>query len=410
MLNYILMINICRKISEVKEVASFKIDVIKFDKIIKKTIEAINNSKNEIYDIAESARRECKKLEEELQQLKQQVKDLIETVEVLEAELKESKRKLVLVNKNFEKYSQEELKKAYEKADSLRIELAVKREQEQHLLKRRNELEIRIKEAYKTVQKADSLIAHVGVALGYLTGDLQEISVQLEDIQQRQLMGLKIIKAQEDERQRVARDIHDGPAQSMSNVVLKAEICERLIDVDLEKVKVELQNLKRIVRESLQDVRKIIYNLRPMSLDDLGLVPTLQRYLMTFQEETGTAVSFKTRGVYDDVRPEISLTVFRLVQEAISNIRKHAGAQNAVINLEFLDKKLRLYVYDDGKGFVVGDLKVKNDNLNGGFGLFSMRERVELLGGDFQISSELGRGTRINIMIPFVQEVGGTNE
>ncbi|MCX8131876.1 MAG: sensor histidine kinase [Clostridia bacterium] len=383
---------------------SHKLDVVKLDKIVKKTIEAINSSKSEIFDIAEGARKECKRLEEELNQLKTQVKELIENVEVIEAELKESKRKLLLVNKNYERYSQEELKEAYEKADNLRIELAVKREQEQFFIKRRNDLEVRIKESYKTVQKADNLITHVGVALGYLTGDLQELSVQLEDIQQRQLMGLRIIKAQEEERQRVARDIHDGPAQSMSNVVLKAEICERLIDVDIIKAKVELNNLKKIVRESLQDVRKIIYNLRPMSLDDLGLVPTLQRYIMTFQEDTGISVAFKTRGLFDDIRPVIALTVFRIVQEAMSNIKKHAAAQNAVINLEFFEKDLKLYIYDDGRGFNTDDLKVKSEDINGGFGLFSMKERIDLLSGEFKINSEPGKGTRINITIPLLQE------
>lgn len=389
---------------------SFKIDIARLDKIIKKTIEAINSSKKEIYDIAENAKKECGKLEEELAQLKTQVTELIENVELLEADLKEAKRRLLLVNKNFYRYSQEELKEAYERADNLRIELAVKREMEQFLIKRRNDLEFRIKEAYKTVQKADNLISHVGVALSFLTGDLQEISLQLEDIQQRQLLGLRIIRAQEDERQRVARDIHDGPAQSMSNVVLKAEICEKLIDVDLEKAKDELKGLKKIVRESLQDVRKIIYNLRPMSLDDLGLVPTLQRYIMTFQEETGISVSFKTRGVFDDIRPVISLTVFRILQEAISNIRKHSEAENVAVNLEFFDKELKFYVYDDGKGFRVNEIKVKSDDMSSGFGLVSMRERVELLGGEFEISSELKKGTRLNIMIPFVQEEESTNE
>lgn len=386
-----------------------KIDAAKMDKIVKKTIEVINTSKNEIYDIADSARRECKRLEEELHLLKRQVKELIENVEVLESELKESKRKLLLVNKNFEKYSQEELKSTYEKADNLRIELAVKREQEQHYIKRRNDLELRLKESFKTVQKADNLVTHVGVALGYLTGDLQELTIQLEDMQQRQLMGLRIIKAQEEERHRVARDIHDGPAQSMSNVVLKAEICERLIDVDLLRTRDELQNLKKIVRESLQDVRKIIYNLRPMSLDDLGLVPTLQRFVMTFQEDTGIAVSFKTKGLYDDIRPVISLTVFRIVQEAISNIIKHAAAENVTVSLEFSDIELKLYIYDDGKGFEVSSLKARNEDINSGFGLFSMKERIELLSGEILISSELGKGTRINIMIPLIQEEGMQN-
>lgn len=389
--------------------ASFKLNVTKLDKIIKKTIEAIENSKQQIYDIAESSRREYGRLKEELEKLKQQAKELIETVDVLEAEMKKSKRRLMLVSKNFHQYSQEELKEAYEKADRLRVELAVKREQEQQLIRRRNELEVRIKDAAKTVEKADDLILNIGAALGYLKGDLKDISLQLEDLQQRQVLGLRIIRAQEEERLRLAGDIHDGPAQSMSNVVLKAEICERLMDVDLEKVREELQNLKKLVRGCLQDVRKIIYNLRPMSLDDLGLIPTLQRYITTFQEESGIAVSFKTNGVYSDIDSVISLTIFRVVQEAINNIKKHAQAQNVAINLDFTGNEVKVYVFDDGKGFNVEDMKVKEDDINSGFGLASMKERVELLNGRFTINSQPGRGTRLNVAIPLIKEEGKLN-
>lgn len=384
----------------------YKINIAQLDKIIKKTIHAINESKSEIYEIAESSRRECKRLEDELTALKEQTKQLISEVEVLEIALKESKRKLMLINKNFSHYTQEELKEAYEKADNLRVELAVKREMEQYYIKRRNELEIRIKDAVKTVQKAENLITQVGAALGYLTGDLQEVSLQLEGLQHKQLLGLKIIKAQEEERQRVARDIHDGPAQLMSNVVIKAEICERLIDVDLDKAREELRNLKKSVRDSLQDVRKIIYNLRPMSLDDLGLVPTLQRYVLTFQEESGISVSFNTIGSQPEMKSVISLTVFRIVQEALNNIAKHAKANNAVIKLEYSEKDLRLYIYDDGIGFETAKLKEKNEDISSGFGLVSMRERIELLGGDLRISSEPGKGTYLSIIIPFTQEEG----
>lgn len=388
----------------VKALAGIKIDIARLDKIVKKTIEAINDSKTEIYDIAESSRRECKRLDEELDLLKQQVAQLINEVDVLEADLKESKRKLMLINRNFANCSQEQLKEAYEKADNLRVELAVKRENEQFLIRRRNDLEIRIKDAYKTVQKADNLIAQVGAALGYLTGDLLEVSSQLEGLQQKQLLGLKIIKAQEEERQRVARDIHDGPAQLMSNVVLKAEICERMIDVDLDKAREELKNLKRVVRDSLQDVRKIIYNLRPMSLDDLGLIPTLQRYVTTYQEETGIAVSFQTNGDFTEIKPVVSLTVFRIAQEAMNNVSKHANAKNISVSLEFLANGIRLYIGDDGTGFDTEKLKVRNDDISSGFGLVSMQERVELLSGEMTINSEPGKGTRLNIMIPFTKE------
>ncbi len=389
---------------------NYKVDLAKLDEIIKRTIDAIDVSKNEIYDIAESARRECKRLEEELQYIKNQIGELVNTVDNLEKELKESKKKLAHVNKYFDRYSQEELKEAYEKADNLRIELAVKREQEQHLIKRRNDLEVRLKEATKIVEKAENLISHIGVALEYLSGNLKEMSIQIEDIRQRQLFGLRIIKAQEEERQRVARDIHDGPAQSMSNVVIKAEICERLIDIDVDRAREELKNLKKIVRYSLQDIRKIIYKLRPMSLDDLGLLPTLQKFLLTFQEESGINTSFKAKGTCCNIKSEISLTIFRIVQEAISNVKKHANAKNVVVNLEFLENQIRLYIYDDGQGFRIEDLKKSEKDINKGFGLYSMKERVELLSGEFLINSEPGKGTRLDITIPLSKEEGGIDD
>lgn len=383
----------------------------KLDTILKKTINTINESKSEIYDIAESARLQYKKLESELKELKIQVNVLIQNVEVVETQLKESKRKLLLKNRNFKLYTQDELEQAYKQADDLRIELAVKREKEQNLIKRRNDLEVRLKETLSTVQKADSLISNLGVALSYITGDLQSISSQLENLQQKQLFGVKIIQAQEEERQRVAREIHDGPAQSMSNAVMKAEICERIIDVDLERTRAELKVLKSVVRDSLKDIRQIIYNLRPMSLDDLGLIPTLQRYITTFIDLTGINISFKNRGCFDDINNIVSLTSFRLVQEGLNNIAKHSEAKNAAVNLEVINEKIKIYIIDDGKGFEKNQKKDSNEYSNSsGFGLMGMNERVNLLNGNLEIDSSPGKGTRIMISIPLYIEKEFTYE
>jgi two-component system sensor histidine kinase DegS len=387
-------------------VANYRVDLANLDNVIKRTIEAINNSKTELYEIAEGARNECRRLEEELGHIKKLISETMESVELLEEKLKESKKHLMLVSKYYDKYSEEEIKSSYESADGLRVELAIKREQERYCIKSRNEIEFRLKGSYRAVEKADNLISQLGVSLGYLTGDLKDVSIKLEDMQQRQLLGMRIIKAQEEERKRIAREIHDGPAQSMSNVVLKAEICERLVDSDPEKVKDELKLLKAVVRYTLQDVRKIIYNLRPMSLDDLGLIPTLQRYIASFREEYQTQVIFKTRGDCNQLKPVVALTVFRLVQEAVNNINKHANAQKVLINLELLDNVLKLHIADDGIGFDINTLKENSENINGGFGLISMKERVELLNGEFQIDSAVSKGTRLYITVPLVSEEG----
>lgn len=370
------------------------------DKILKRTIDSIEQSKNEIYDIAEHAQQEYQQLQQELHELKTQISNTIDLVESFEKALKKSRLELMRVNKNFEKYSQEEMKEIYAKADQLWISLAVEKEREQMLIQKRNELEVRLKRSAKTVEKAENLINHVAIAMNFLTGDLKDISNQIEDLQEKKSLGIKILRAQENERQRVAREIHDGPAQSMSNVVLKSELCIKLLDRDLDKARQELINLKEMVRISIQDVRRIIYDLRPMSLDDLGIIPTLERYISKINEEHDIMIKFITKGTPCFLPSIISLTLFRLAQEALNNILKHAHATEATVKLSFLEEYIELFISDNGRGFDVEEVHKKIRDDGSGFGISSMKERTELLDGEFSIRSEPNQGTRYYIRIP----------
>jgi two-component system sensor histidine kinase DegS len=377
-------------------------DVSRLNRIVKNTLNMIDKSREAIYDIAEGARKECNHLEEELRQLQTEVKNVITKSEELEAELKKSRQRLASISKNFDKYSQEDIRLAYENADRIRIELAVNRERERFSIVKRNDLELRLKEAKSTVDKADSLVNQVGTVMDYLSGDISDLNDQLEDAEKRKYLAIRVIKAQEEERSRVAREIHDGPAQIMSNVVLKAEICEKLIDIDLEKAKKELRELKRIVRDSLKDVRRIIYDLRPMSLEDLGLIPTMQKYIEKFAIETGIEVAFQLKGEYRIITDKnLTLTIFRVIQEALSNIRKHSEAKEASIRLEFAPLGVAVKISDSGKGFDTSLMKVGKDDRSGGFGLFSMNERIELLNGTMQVTSKPGKGTVVSVVLPY---------
>lgn len=388
----------------------FKHNAIQMDDIVNKTIKALDLGKNEIIEIAENSRKECKSLENELEMLKEKVYQIINEIENLEHSMLLSKKKLYEVNKNFGKYSQNELAHAYQTADNLRVELAVKREQEGYLIRRRNDLEIRIKDSIKTLERADKLIGHVGIALEFLSSDLKEVGEELGNLQQKQYMGIRIIEAQEEERKRFAREIHDGPAQAMSNIVIKAELCEKLIDKNIDDAKKELQNLKKVMRESLQEVRKIIYNLRPMSLDDLGLLPTLERYVISFKEDTQIEVVLKSRNVDEDLKSVISLTVFRIVQEALNNVLKHSQAKTVSIFLEKIEQNFSIIIIDNGIGFNTNDIGITNSSLKGGFGLYSMKERVALLEGDFDVISEKGSGTKIKVLIPLINKEEALNK
>ncbi|KXG77174.1 sensor histidine kinase [Thermotalea metallivorans] len=380
-----------------------QMDIKKINEIVRNTIDAIEKGKNEIFEIAERARSECKNLEQQVEEIKKKTAMVIQEVDRLEILEKESRKKLVNVSRNFSLYSEKDIKTAYENAKDLQVKITLKRQEEKELIKQRTDLEKRLKSSYEVVKKAENLVSQVGVVMGYLSGNLQDVVGHLEDMQQRQIMGIKVLKAQEEERQRIARDIHDGPAQLMANLVIKAEICERLIDRDIEKAKFELSQLRNIGRECLRDVRKIIYDLRPMSLDDLGLVPTIQRFILNFEEETKINVDFSVIAKNEVMDSTIQLSLFRIVQEALNNVRKYARATTVVIKLEIIHKTIHMLIFDDGIGFDV-EKQLKSGREEGGFGLLAMRERVELLKGTMDIDSNLGTGTRIKISIPLGDE------
>ncbi|MCG8540607.1 MAG: sensor histidine kinase [Clostridia bacterium] len=373
------------------------------NEVIEKTIQAIQSGKKEIFEICERARNECKEAEIELNLLKTKVVKTIIEVDKLETLEKKSRQRLMVVSKNFKKFSEEDIKEAYEIANDFQVKLTLKRHEEKELIKQRKRLEMRLRRSNEVVERAESLTSKVGLALGYLSGNLQGLFEQLEDIQQRQFMGMKIIKAQELERQRVSREIHDGPAQTMANIVLKAELCDRLIDIDKERAKQELQLLKEIVRDSLKDIRKIIYDLMPMSLDDLGLIPTIQRLVLNFENDTKANVDLSVNENKEVKESIIQLTIFRIIQEALNNIKKYAKAENISIKLDMGDENIYLKILDDGVGFNV-DEKVNSKDDKNGFGLYNIRERVDLLKGKIDINSEKGKGTKIRVVIPICKE------
>lgn len=383
-----------------------QLDGSRINEILNKTLEVISNSKNEIFEIAENTRKECELIEKELEGLKNRAKTVIEEVDQLIIKEKRSRARLLVVSKNFDKYTEEDIKEAYEVANNLRIALILKRQEEKDLIQRRKDLELRLKNAHEIVNKAERLVAQVGIAMEYLSGNLGNIIETIEDMQKRQLLGIKIIQAQEEERHRVARDIHDGPAQSLANVVIKAEICERLMKIDMEKAKEELKNLKQIVRNSLKDVRRIIYDLRPMSLDDLGLIPTVQRYTSKFMEETGMQVNVILHGNEKEIDSIIEIAVFRIIQEALNNIRKHSKATLVDVKIEMTLNTLNVVIEDNGVGFDIREKLSEKNSPESGFGLMGMRERTELLGGKINIKSSIGEGTKIIIMVPIEKKEG----
>lgn len=204
-----------------------------------------------------------------------------------------------------------------------------------------------------------------------------------------------LIQAQESERQRLSRQMHDGPAQALSNFILQTEIALRLFDVDPEKARQELSELKSAASSTFQKVRDFIFDLRPMMLDDLGLVPTLKRYADTFAEKSGLEIVVTVTGSERRLEPYLEVVIFRALQELMTNASLHAQASQINVQLEIGDNRVRASIEDDGRGLEPHALPQEAE-----LGVKAIRERMDMLGGSFEVDSTAGQGSRFSLSIP----------
>lgn len=209
-----------------------------------------------------------------------------------------------------------------------------------------------------------------------------------------------IIMAQEEERKRISREIHDGPAQTLASLIMRIDYCleQQCLSPTVSQ---ELIELKESVIRSLKDIRRYIFDLRPMALDDLGLIPTLEQFISGFKGRTGVPVYVDVEGDRTFVGGDRELAVFRVIQEAANNAVKHADPSSVHIFLKFDERKKRLAVVikDDGRGFNFEEIK-KNYGALKKLGLISMEERIRLTGGEFTLVSDSGSGTVVSFWVP----------
>ncbi len=204
-----------------------------------------------------------------------------------------------------------------------------------------------------------------------------------------------LIQAQEAERQRLARQMHDGPAQALSNFILQAEIAMRFFDIDQTKAKEELLSVKTSATSTFQKVRDFIFELRPMMLDDLGLAPTLSRYVEAYKEQSGMDVRLASTGMEQRLEAYLEVMIFRAIQELLSNAARHSQATQVKLQIDASENEVRVSMEDNGRGFDVDSMGDK-----GGMGLKVIKDRVEMLGGNIDIHSTIGQGTHIIFVIP----------
>ena len=209
----------------------------------------------------------------------------------------------------------------------------------------------------------------------------------------------QVVTAQEQERERVAAELHDGVAQWLVRASYQAQICKALLgqqngaDADTELAAVE-----ETVDESLRELRRVLAGLHPPTLEELGLTHTLRQAVESLQAD-GVYARFEVQGEAVRLQPSVEIAAYRIVQEALNNVQKHAGATQVSLRLDFWEENLRIEVIDDGKGFDVSKT-LESAIAQQHMGLLGMRRRVEWLGGAFKLESNEDTGTTVTVRLP----------
>lgn len=250
--------------------------------------------------------------------------------------------------------------------------------------------------------RAETLLDITGIALRIMESDgnnQQSWNTTQNAINDKQ-WTLKVLQAQESERSRIARELHDGPAQTAAGMLMKLNIMEHWADPDYNLIIKELSQLKNLTRENLEEIRRIIFDLRPAQLKGEPLYYALANYFDYLITRYNFITEYRWSGEKRKYANDTEKALFRLVQEAITNARKHAGVNHAAVAVEDTGQNLNIIIKDEGVGFDIKGLNNSQDH----YGIAGMHERVKYLGGTMEINSSPGRGTQINITVPLEGE------
>lgn len=287
---------------------------------------------------------------------------------------------------NFDTLPREDIKEAYEALNDV----------QQRLFTMRGQLE-----KLQSDQRNLERLANLQRRVLELSGGLSTLPVASRISASDQSSVIRVIQTEEAVRQGLVRKMHDTVASSISNFILQAEICQRFFDVNPDRARAELNALKNSAGSTFSNVKDFIFDLRPMMLDDLGVVPTLRRYAESFQEKNGIPVPITITGVERRLESHIEVTIFRSVQELLQNALTHAQATQIQISLDMAQERVLAVVEDNGSGFNPDEILNGNGRT---IGLATLRERIEMLNGELNIQSSIGQGTRIEFTIPVTIE------
>ncbi|MBK5225132.1 MAG: sensor histidine kinase [Thermoleophilia bacterium] len=253
---------------------------------------------------------------------------------------------------------------------------------------------------------------HRGIRVPEVTDDpqIEELSKSLNSMlntmdMQRKKAAASVIKAQEEERKRIARELHDETSQSLTGLVIGIRMVQEIVPDYMPDVQERLENINDLAHATLNEVHTMAVRLRPSVLDDLGLAAALRSYAKEYTENTGIPVEMQLLGMSHRLTPELETVLYRVIQEALTNVARHSNATSCRVTLRRKEQTVQGVIEDNGQGFDSQTVML-SDEKGRGLGLHGMKERIELVGGSLEFDARPAKGTTIFIEVPLQSEEG----
>jgi signal transduction histidine kinase len=227
-------------------------------------------------------------------------------------------------------------------------------------------------------------------------GMLLEQSRRMQE--QLRLLSRELLSAQEEERKKISRELHDVIAQTLTSINVRLTALRREATLNTKGIERSIASTQKLVEQSVNIVHRFARELRPTVLDDLGLIPALHSYMKNFRAETGIRVSLSAQAAVEEVNGDKRTVLYRVAQEALANVARHAHATQAEVKFEILDGAIAMRIKDNGQGFELE--RVAQAKRTRRLGLLGMKERLEMVGGNLNVSSVPGKGTTVLAQIP----------
>lgn len=365
--------------------------------IMNNAIDSLKNNKKNIITLIDELYSEYKEKKCELDDIKTQLPKIMLETNRLRTLDKQLRKKLASASYDFSTLGYQHTQQLFEQADQMHTKLFESEKIEQNYIDRRNRLEFELKKLKSNIDFAEGMAQQLMSSLSYLQLGINELNAKPLLTNNPILTAFKCI---EDEKARIARDLHDGPTQRIASIQMRIDFCKTTMIRDIEKGLELLDCLKQDLSYTLAEVREILFDLNPASLENLGLQSCVEHLLYNASDKIQIDFDFKYELDDSKIDLDIQNNIYRIVQELINNVKKHAQATSINLSLNMMTDFIYITFKDNGKGFTVPEDLEMLHTQGKSYGLFNIYTRIKNLNGILKINSSAHTGTCFKIQLP----------